>query len=132
MKYLLDTNICIYVIKKRPASVLRRFKSCNVGDIAISAITYSEMLFGVEKSQHADRNRVMLEMFVSPLEILSYDEVASEKYGVIRSALEKEGRVIGSLDMLIAAHALGAGLTLVTNNKKEFGRIPGLKIENWV
>lgn len=131
MRYLLDTNICIYVIKKRPAHVFRRFDRSRLGDIGISAITYSELLYGVEKSQSASRNRTALEAFTAPLEILDYDESAAEAYGSVRAELERKGQPIGAMDLLIGAHCLAAGLVLVTNNAREFDRIPGLRIENW-
>lgn len=131
MNYLIDTNICIYIINQRPPAVIQKFKNTEVGQIGISTITVSELYYGVAKSQHHKQNTKRLEEFLIPFEILSYDENASKYYGIIRSQLETQGEVIGPLDMLIAAHALSEDLVLVTNNEKEFLRIPSLKIENW-
>lgn len=132
MEYLLDTNICIYIIKKRPVQVLRKFTGFAVGDIAISSITLAELQFGVVKSSNPEKNQEALDKFLTPIEILDFGYYASIEYGKIRAALERKGTPIGPLDMLIASHAKSMGLTLVTNNVKEFERIPGLKIENWV
>ena len=131
MKYMLDTNICIYIIKKKPEIVIEHFRKELVADIGISSITLSEMEYGVEKSQKKEQNRIALLQFVSPLEIISYDTMSARHYGVIRSALEKIGQPIGALDMLLAAHARSLDITRVTNNKKGFSRVPNLKIENW-
>jgi len=131
MKYLLDTNICIYIIKQKPLIVLEKFKSCEIGDIGISVITLSELEYGVEKSLNPNKNKKALRDFLLPIEILDFDSVASEVYGKIRSYLEKEGTPIGAMDMLIAAHALSLGLPVITNNEKEFQRVPGLHVENW-
>ncbi len=131
MKYMLDTNICIYLIKQKPEKVLQHFKAHSVGDIGISSITLAELRFGVEKSQRIEKNRQALDEFVLPLEIANFDEKASESYGKIRSALEKEGKPAGSMDMLIGAHALSLGVTLVTNNTSEFKQIKHLKIADW-
>ncbi|MFQ5627839.1 MAG: type II toxin-antitoxin system VapC family toxin, partial [bacterium] len=125
------TNICIYIIKKKPEAVLDHFHKVSIADIGISSITLSEMEYGVEKSQKKEQNRIALLQFVSPLEIISYDAMAARHYGEIRNALEKIGQPIGALDMLIAAHARSLGVTLITNNVKEFSRVPNLKIENW-
>ena len=132
MKYLLDTNICIYIIKQRPATVQARFSSLRIGDVGISTITFSELQYGVEKSSFPDRNRQALAQFLLLLEILDYSQDAAREYGKIRAALEKRGQPIGSLDLLIAAHAKAANLILVTNNVKEFARVPDLLIENWI
>ena len=132
MKYLFDTNICIYIIKQRPETVFRRFEAYKPGDIGISTITYSELLYGVEKSASKRRNRVALEAFTAPLEILPYDSEAAAAYGSVRASLETRGMIIGGMDLLIGAHCLSVGLTLVTNNEREFQRIDGLRIENWV
>lgn len=131
MKYLLDTNICIYLIKSKPKSLLNKLMQKNVGDIGISAITLSELEYGVEKSLNRERNKLALTEFIAPLTILSYDDSAASTYGEVRAFLEKEGIPIGPLDMLIGAHALSIQSTLVTNNDREFRRIPGLKVENW-
>jgi len=131
MKYLLDTNICIYIIKKQPVSVIHRLTQTSIDDIAISVITYSELEYGVSKSQHQTRNKIALMQFLAPFTILPFNELAAENYGEIRADLENKGKPIGNMDLLIAAHALAADLVLVTNNQNEFDRIPGLKIENW-
>lgn len=131
MKYLLDTNICIYIINHRPEKVLKRFYQYEIGDIGTSAISAGELAFGVEKSG-STRNRVALAKFFTPLEILPFDEKAIWHYGKLRAALQRQGNLIGPLDMLIAAHALSLSMTLVTNNTKEFSRIENLALENWV
>ena len=132
MKYLLDTNICIYLIKQKPQEVIERFESESLGDIGISTITVSELYYGVEKSHHQEKNRSALEQFLLPLMIIDFDYQATIYYGKVRAALERKGQVIGPLDTLIAAHALSMDTTLVTNNEKEFNRVEGLRIENWV
>ena len=131
MKYLLDTNICIYLIKKKPPQVIKRLQKIDISDIAISSITFSELYYGVEKSLQKMRNKLALTEFLAPLEVLPYDDTAAVKYGNVRWDLEREGKVIGPLDMLIAAHALSLNLILVTNNEKEFKRVLGLRVENW-
>jgi len=131
MKFMLDTNTCIYLIKKKPAEVIGHFKRHKVGDIGISSITLAELQCGVEKSHHVHRNRVALEEFIAPLEIAPFDEAASRTYGEIRSHLEKAGTPIGSMDTLIGAHALSLGVTIVTNNIREFNRINNLKVIDW-
>lgn len=130
-RYLLDTNICIYLINKRPESLVLRLKKSMKAGIGLSSITLSELEYGVQKSQRPQENAVNLMRFLLPFEILSYDDKAAEAYGIIRADLERQGRVIGNLDMLIAAHAKSLDTTLVTNNEKEFRRIPGLCVENW-
>ena len=127
---MLDTNICIYVINSRPEKVLTRFRQERLGDIAISSVTAAELAFGVAKSGSA-RNRQGLEMFLSTLEILPFDEAAIWHYGDLRADLELRGQSIGSLDTMIAAHALTTDTILVTNNTREFERVPGLRLENW-
>ena len=131
MKVMLDTNICIYIIKQKPRSVLERFAAFPVGDLGISVITLAELEYGASKSSEPDRNREALEQFVSPLEIAVFDRLATSIYGKIRALLEKRGRPIGSMDLLIAAHALSLNVRLVTNNMREFKRVPGLRVENW-
>lgn len=132
MRYMLDTNMCIYVIKKKPPRVLEQFKTFQIAEIGISTITLSELEYGVAKSTRKEQNREALIEFLAPLEILSFDEKASRHYGEIRAFLEREGIPIGSLDLLIAAHARSLMLPLVTNDTRAFKRIPGLQIENWV
>ena len=132
MRYMLDTNICIYVIKHKPESVFRKLKKIKPEDVCISSITYAELAYGVEKSAQPERNRLALSMMLSSIEIVAFDDAAADEYGEIRSGLERKGTPIGSLDMLIAAHARSLGCTLVTNNTKEFCRVEGLKLANWV
>ncbi len=131
MKYLLDTNICIYLINERPKKVLAHFKRHSLGDIGISSITASELAFGVAKSA-SSKNSAALEAFLLPLNVVDYDAGAAMIYGDIRATLEKQGKTIGPLDMLIAASALSRQLILVTNNEKEFRRVDQLKVENWL
>ncbi|MGB5733196.1 MAG: type II toxin-antitoxin system VapC family toxin [Thiohalocapsa sp.] len=131
MRYLLDTNICVYIINRKPPAVIERFRQMVLGEVGVSSITVAELAFGVAKSGSA-RNRTALEKFLAPLEILPFGGDAIWVYGDIRSALERSGTPIGALDTLIAAHALSAKLTLVTNNLKEFQRVAGLRCENWV
>jgi len=131
MKYLLDTDVCIYIIKKKPETVFERFRKCVIGDIGISSITYSELCFGVFKSQNIEKNLEALGGFVAPLEIIPYEQSSCLSYGKLRSSLESAGQPIGPLDTLIASHAWSLGVTLVTNNIKEFNRIKDLKVETW-
>jgi len=131
LKYLLDTNIAIYVIKRRPVEVLGVFNQ-NAGRMALSAITLSELYHGAEKSAKVAQNLAVVEEFASLLQVLPYTAKASLHYGAIRTALEKAGRPIGVNDLHIAAHARSEGLTLVTSNVGEFERVPGLLLENWV
>jgi tRNA(fMet)-specific endonuclease VapC len=131
LKYLLDKNIAIYVIKRRPIEVRGVFNE-NAGRMAISAITLSELLHGAEKSAKVAQNLAAVEEFASLLEVLPYSAKAAQHYGAIRTALEKVGRPIGVNDLHIAAHARSEGLTLVTNNLGEFKRVPGLITENWI
>ena len=131
MKYLIDTNICIYIMNKRPAAVIKKFKQFELSKIGISTITVSELQYGVAKSTHRKKNEVRLAEFLAPLEILTYDEMAASVYGDIRYQLEKHGQPIGPLDLLIAAHAISKGLVLITNNDREFKRIEKLQVESW-
>src|SRR5512141_787118 len=131
MKMLLDTNICIYIIKQQPVSVLKRFLEYEIGDIGISSITLSELRYGVAKSTHREKNAKALDEFIIPLEVVSYDESSARAYGDIRAALEKAGTPIGSMDMLIAAHAVSLGIPLVTNNTRGFLRVSSLKTIDW-
>lgn len=131
MKYLLDTNTCIYIINERPAQVLQRFRRFAVTELGISSITVAELAFGVAKSK-SSRNRAALEAFLLPLEVAEFDLTAAFAYGELRAELERRGSPIGPLDLQIAAHALSLGTTIVTNNEREFGKVPGLKIDNWI
>jgi tRNA(fMet)-specific endonuclease VapC len=128
---MLDTNICIYIIKKKPEQVIERLKQTRISDIGISSITLSELEYGAARSSKPEQNRLALGEFLAPLEILSYDDMAAYEYGKIRAYLHRKGTLIGSMDMLIAAHALSVDCSLVTNNVREFNRVPSLKIENW-
>ena len=132
MRYLVDTNICIYVIRRRPPQVLARFQRCAVGDIGLSTVTLAELQYGVAKSAFPERNQQALAAFTLPLEILPFDAPAAAAYGPIRATLERQGTPIGAMDLLIAAHAVSLDVILVTNNVREFGRVPGLQVENWV
>ena len=132
IRYLLDTNICIYLIKQHPKQVIEHLRTLLVGDVAISAITLAELEYGAAKSSRPEQNREALIAFTAPLEVLPFDDNASLHYGEIRADLERSGMVIGAMDMLIAAHARSRSLKLVTNNSREFQRIHGLDIENWV
>jgi tRNA(fMet)-specific endonuclease VapC len=132
MNFLLDTNICIYIIKKKPSEVLQKFQSLRSETVAVSSITVAELKYGIYKSQFPEKNQTALNQFLYPLQIIKFNESAADYYGEIRADLEKRGQVIGAMDMLIAAHALSLDIILVTNNSKEFSRIPHLKIENWL
>jgi len=132
MRYLLDTNICIYLIKHSPTAVFKRFQKLRVGEVGISAITFCELQFGVANSSKPEKNQLALMEFLAPLEILDFPSAAGVVYGEVRAQLRRKGTPIGNFDLLIGAHAVHAGLTLVTNNTKEFKRIPNLKLENWV
>lgn len=132
MKYMLDTNIVIYVIKHKPESVLQKFQSLEPSDFCISSITLAEIEYGISKSSRPDRNRFAFDMFISGIDILSFDDAAASEYGPIRAGLERKGTPIGPNDMLIAAHAKSLGFTIVTNNVRELERVEGLKVENWV
>lgn len=131
MKYMLDTNICIYIIKRKPPQILEKFTAINQEDICISSITLAELEFGVCKSNNPIRNKLALMIFLAGIKILPFDSVAATDYGDIRATLEKRGTPIGANDLLIAAHARSLKLTLVTNNTKEFERVDDLKFENW-
>lgn len=128
---MLDTNICIYVIKHKPEKVFQKLQEVDPSDVCISSVTYAELVHGVEKSAAVDKNRVALSIFLANIEILDFDVNAAEGYGKIRADLEKNGTPIGPLDMMIAGHARSLDYTVVTNNVKEFKRVSGLKIENW-
>lgn len=132
MKYMLDTNICVYLIKKKPEIVLTRLQS-NMGDgIGISAITLAELQHGVEASAYPEKNTLALNQFLSIVEIMPFDDEAAAEYGKICAALRRQGTPIGTMDTLIAAHARAKGLIIVTNNTREFERVDGLELENWV
>lgn len=131
MRYLLDTNICIYIAKRRPPEVAGRFDSLHPGEVGMSIITYGELLLGAEKSQHPQPTKERLRRFVELVPVLSLPRESPHRYARIRADLERAGTPIGANDLWIAAHALASGLILVSNNLREFGRIPGLATENW-
>lgn len=131
MKYMLDTNICIYVIMHKPDKVIKNFLAHDSEEICISAITYAELMHGVEKSMAVERNRIAMSLFLSPFTILQFDERAAEEYGRIKAELQKAGTPIGPMDTLIAGHAKSRGLIIVTNNTREFSRVAGLTVEDW-
>jgi len=128
---MIDTNICIYVQKKKHPSVLKKFKE-NFFRLCISAVTYAELVVGVEKSEKKEKNIVALRDFMRFLEVVPFDIEAAKEYGIIRAKLEKGGKVIGNNDMMIAASAKVKNMILVTNNIREFERVDGLRLENWV
>lgn len=131
MKYMLDTNICIYAIKKSSQQVIASLLSHKADDICISSITYAELMYGVAKSANPEKNTLALSLFLSPFTILDFDDKAATQYGRIRAALGRKRTTVGNMDMLIAAHALSHGLTVVTNNTGEFERIPDIELEDW-
>jgi tRNA(fMet)-specific endonuclease VapC len=128
---LLDTNICIYIINAKPPAVLERFRQYRMGDIGLCSVVAAELAFGVAKSDSA-RNRQALEMFLAPLIILPFDTAAVWVYGDLRANLESRGTPIGSLDTMIAAHALSQQALLISNNTREFSKVPDLQLDNWV
>ncbi len=132
MKYMLDTNICIYIIRQKPARVLERFLALSPGDVGISVITVAELQHGVYKSSRPEQSAQALAQFSLPLIVADFTTQATKIYGEIRTILERQGNVIGPLDLFIAAHALQCKATLVTNNMGEFTRVPDLLLENWV
>jgi tRNA(fMet)-specific endonuclease VapC len=132
MKYLLDTNICIYIIKRKPSKIFKKFESLRISDVAISSITLAELEYGVYKSTQPEKNTIALTRFLAPISILPFEDTAAKVYGIIHTNLELKGQPIGPYDLLIAAHAHSLGLTLVTNNIKEFKKIKDLKLENWM
>lgn len=131
-RYLLDTNICIYITKQKPRSVLEKFEQLSVGEVGMSIITFGELLYGAEKSNHPKKTLHILEELAGLIPPIPLSIDVGKHYGRIRSKLEKQGKLIGNNDLWIAAHALASDLILVTNNVKEFARVPKLKIENWV
>ena len=131
LRRLLDTNVCIHVIRRRPQAVLRRFEDYGIGEVGVSSVTVAELRYGAEKSARPEQNFEALGRFLLPLEILAFGGEAAAVYGRIRAALERAGTPIGPLDTLIAAHAVSVSVTLVTNNTREFGRVPGLEVEDW-
>ncbi|MET0535673.1 MAG: type II toxin-antitoxin system VapC family toxin [Steroidobacter sp.] len=130
--WMLDTDICIALIKRQPRELIAKLRKHQPGEVAISSITLAELHFGVAKSQQREKNRAALDQFLLPLEILPFDDVSSESYGRVRAALEADGTPIGPLDTLIASHALSINATIVTNNVPEFARVRGLRAQNWM
>ena len=131
MRYMLDTNICIYAIKHKPEKVFRELQKHKPSELCISSVTYAELIHGVFESASVEKNRLALSLMLSRIEILDFDVNAANCYGKIRATLEKKGMPIGPLDMMIAGHALSLNYTVVTNNTNEFARIENLKLENW-
>ena len=131
MKDLLDRDACIYLINKRPSSVIEKLHVCRAGDVGVSAVTVAELRYGASKSQRSRQNHEALDLFLAPLEMMAFDESAAIAYGEIRAQLEKAGDPIGPLDMLIAGQAKSLNVVLVTNNVREFKKVKGLKIEAW-
>lgn len=131
IRYLLDTNICIFLIKRRSQPLFDKVAEHKPGVIGISSITLAELEYGVSKSAHYERNREALRMFTLPLEVAAFDDVAAESYGRIRATLESAGTPIGPLDTLIAAHALALGAAVISNNTREFTKVAGLRVEDW-
>ncbi len=131
MRYLLDTNICIYITRRKPQAVLARLERLRAGDVGMSVVTYLELVYGACKSQRVEANLSVIERLRCLIPALPLEESAGTHFGRVRAALEREGKPIGAYDLLIAAHALSLGLTLVTNNPREFARVEGLPVENW-
>ena len=131
MRYMLDTNICIYAIKQKPEKVFQKLRKMDPKDVRISSVTYAELVCGVEKSEAVDKNRLALSLLLASIEILDFDTRAADEYGKVRADLEKRGIPIGPLDMLIAGHARSLGYTVVTNNIREFSGVKNLKTANW-
>jgi tRNA(fMet)-specific endonuclease VapC len=130
-QYLLDTNICIYIRQQRPERVLWRFRALRPGEAVMSVITYGELLYGAAKSSHRSLSLEKLRELTNLLPAEALPEAAAEKYGTMRAQLEAKGEIIGNNDLWIAAHALASGLTLITNNEKEYRKVRGLKVQNW-
>lgn len=132
MKYMLDTNICIGLIRQNSPALVERLTACNPGEAGVSSITIAELAYGAQTSSQVQRNMMALEQFLLPFEMADFDQRASLAYGAIRAMLTRVGKLIGAMDMLIGAHALSLDVTLVTNNTTEFQRIPNLKLEDWM
>jgi len=130
LKYMLDTNIAIYTAKSRPASVREAFKQ-HAGEMSLSPVSLGELIYGAEKSSRVEHNLAIIEGLATRLEVPPFDDRAAAHFGQLRAELAKAGQLIGPYDMMIAGHARSLGLILVTNNMKEFQRVPGLRVENW-
>jgi len=131
VKYMLDTNICIYIIKKKPEGLLAKLKAAIDEGVSISAITLAELEHGIAMSAYPEKNADALVQFLSVIEVLPFDAIAAYAYGAVRAGLQRKGTPIGQMDMLIAAHATAAGCIIVTNNTREFNRVDGLVVEDW-
>ena len=131
MRYMLDTNICIYAIKHKPPEVIQKFLSHDPSELCISSITYAELMRGVEKSMAVERNRIAITMFLSPISVLDFDTYAAEEYGKIRADLERKGTTIGPMDMLIEAHIAAEDFVFVKNNAREVERVEAVEVEDW-
>ncbi len=132
MKFLLDTNICIYIIKKQPVAAIEKFRQLQPLEVGVSTITVAELEYGIAKSRYPEKNRTALTHFLLPLVIVPFEIKDSQVYGQLRQALQAKGQPIGAMDMLIGAQALRRDVVLVTNNTREFARIDKLRLENWV
>ena len=132
MKYMLDTNVCIHIMKNKPLSVMERFRQHESSDVCISSITYAELCHGIDKSRNREQNRLALSVFLAGIQIIPFDARAAIQFSSLCARLELAGTPIGVMDTLIASHALSLGLTVVTNNTREFSRVPGLPVEDWV
>lgn len=131
LRRLLDTNVCIHVIRRQPQTVLRRLENYGIGEVGVSSVTVAELRYGAEKSSRPEQNLEALGRFLLPLEVLAFGGEAAAAHGRFRAVLERAGTPIGPLDTLIAAHAVSVSVTLVTNNTREFQRVPGLEVEDW-
>jgi tRNA(fMet)-specific endonuclease VapC len=131
MRFMLDTNTCVDLIRKRDDRILRRMRRLRLDDLCVSSVTLSELEYGAAKSGNPGKNRLALAEFMTPLAVVPYDDAAAAVYGQVRADLERAGTPIGPLDTMIAAHALSLGLILVTDNEREFRRVSGLEIQNW-
>jgi len=129
--YMLDTDICSYIIREKPIEVLEHFETLKMDQLCISVVTYAELIYGVEHSSSKKINRSIVDQFVKHLSVINWDKKAAEHYGNIRVFFQVKGNVIGAMDMMIAAHARSQKMILVTNNEKHFKRVPKLKVENW-
>lgn len=132
IKYMLDTDICSYIMREKPLEILRRFNGLEMEQFSISIITYAEFMYGIENFPNSKKHRAIVEKFILHVDILPWGQSAAEHYGQIRAELQKKGNSIGAMDMMIAGHARSIKRTLVTNNEKHFSRISNLKIENWI
>jgi tRNA(fMet)-specific endonuclease VapC len=132
MKYIFDTNICIYILNNRYESIFNRIEATGIDQIGITSITVAELAFGIENSRRQEENRIALMEFLLPFEILDFSQAEAYTYGKIRAYLQQRGLIIGNMDLLIGSIALARNITLVTNNVSEFNRIDGLRVENWI